>query len=127
MFISDLIFVIIIVAVLTAVFGAGFGRRRGSSLLAFFLILFALTWATGLWVVPFGVPVMGTYWLPFLTLGVLFSILLLALAQPVRPVEEEEVNPRQREAATPDREAFGVFFWILMVLLFLAIIAGYAY
>ncbi|HKL24804.1 MAG TPA: hypothetical protein VJ910_01105 [Desulfuromonadales bacterium] len=121
MFLADLIIVLLIVAMLTAIFGAGYRRHRGSSLFAFFILLLTLTWAVGIWVVPFGYPVYGVYWLPFLTAGVLFAVLLVALIPP-----SGVAVARARETA-PEPGFFGVFFWILMLILMLVIITGYLY
>jgi len=60
------------------------GPRSGFPI--FFLAIFLITLAGGLWLRPFGPMVLGIYWLPFIVVGVVGSILLF-LAAPRRPPE----------------------------------------
>ncbi|MEJ2589482.1 MAG: hypothetical protein P8165_18245, partial [Deltaproteobacteria bacterium] len=78
------------------------------------------------WMEPRGPVFYGTPWLGLLLTGIFVSLLILAVAAPVRPVkprtpaEAEEVR-EEVETAT----AFGVFFWIVVIGLFIAVLISY--
>jgi len=124
MLIVDFVVVLIIVLVLTAAFGAGYRRHRGAPLMAFFLILFTLTWAVGVWALPVGYPLLGVYWLPFLAAGIVFTLLLLVLLPP--PPRSSGATSCGSVSAS-ETELFGVYFWILIVALMLVVLSGYLY
>lgn len=126
MFWIDLLFALVIALLLGAVVAGGFRWRHPgteaawtSGLFIFFLIFFA-AWAGGVWLTPAAATVAwGSYWVPFFIVG-LFVVLLVAAI------------PGRRRAATPAEGAaaagaavFGLFFWLLLIGLILAIIAGY--
>lgn len=100
-------------------------RRRGpgpwSGLLFFFLIVLLAAWAGGAWLVPVGPPLAGIYWLGFLLVGIAVAV-ILAAATPAQT---------RREAAHEDAPeatgaiALGLFFYIAMFALLLAIILSF--
>jgi len=126
MFFIHFFFALLIGLVLTALF-ALIVQAKGAwfSLLAVFVIIFLASWAGGVWLHPFGVPLWGTYWLPFLVVGLIFSLLLGALVSSspstVEVVEPQKEEARRRKAII----ALGVFFWILVGVLIAAIIVHY--
>jgi hypothetical protein len=103
----------------------GFGFRRAAAWPGFFflfLIIFLFSWAVGVWLVPFG-PVIGeAYWLPFLVGAVFIAVIMAALAPPERRPRAAE--PERAQAAETEA-AFGIFFWLLVVLLLIAIAVYY--
>ena len=129
MFFIDLLFAFFFALLLAAVFGFAF-RSRGpwGSIWLFFLILFLATWAGGVWVTPIGAPVWGAYWIPFLFVAIIFALILSA-ATAVVPKDERTVelmNEQRLDQEEKDTTAtLGIFFRILMVVLMIAIIAGY--
>lgn len=87
------------------------------------LILFPILWIADLWIRPAGPSVADVYWLPLLAVGFMVVLILAALVPP-RPRRRVVSAPSETEVAT--YTAFGVFFWILMILLIVGIVAGYA-
>jgi hypothetical protein len=135
MFVHDLMAAFIVALFLSLILSWIFrwrwpGRERTlSSVLVLFIVLFLIIWVGGIWVVPFGPPTWGIYWLPFIAVGVLFSVILIALIPPRRPrTMREAKNQAERRAATAalTETALGVFFWIMMIVLIGAIIMKYA-
>lgn len=126
MFLLDLLFVLVFALLLTAIFGAGFCRQRESGiLLGFFIILFLAIWAGGIWIVPFGPYLWGVPWLTFLLMGLLMALLLSTFStQGQRPRTRAEAVA-QAEEASAAVVFFNVFFWILVIVLLVAIIARY--
>ncbi len=123
MFIWDILFALAIAFIVWLIFAVGF-RRPGpwSGFWAFFMILFLAAWAGGLWIMPLGPTLMGVYWLPFVFMALLFALLLAAVVP--------EPRPRNRQEARAEREAeaaLGAFFWVLMIILLFAIVAGYIF
>ena len=77
---------------------------------------------------PIGAPVWGAYWIPFLFVAIIFALILSA-ATAVVPKDERTVelmNEQRLDQEEKDTTAtLGNFFRILMVVLMIAIIAGY--
>lgn len=119
---------LIFALIFTAIVVGGF-RQRGpwASLAMFFIVLFLATWAGGIWIHPIGRPLWGTYWLPFLAVGLIVALLLAAVA----PIEGEESTVKlidQKKREKEKRRVMGVlggFFWALIIVLIAAIIARY--
>ena len=95
-----------------------------------FLLLFLLIWAGGAWIGPFGPLVWASAWLPFLLVGLILGLVILAVAEPRdrrrRPTAREAREPTDEERLAGAAMVYGAFFWILMLLLLVAIIAAYA-
>lgn len=132
----DLLVALVVGILLVGVFTAVFGRPRAwavddgpawAGILAFFAIIFLTAWAGGRWVRPFGPPLFGVIWLPYLIMG-LIALLLIAAAAPPPP------RARGRSAAPPPLEAdaatvgagLSLFFWVILAVLLVVILAGYA-
>ncbi|MFO7866233.1 MAG: hypothetical protein R6V02_05400 [Candidatus Aminicenantes bacterium] len=109
------------------IFAYGF-RRRGlwPGFLLFFLIVFLFTWAGGVWVTPFGPEYAGVQWLPFLIVALIISFLIAAAIPPAytRPRTSESKDLREARAQEVSR-FLGIFFWILVVILLVAVIVRY--
>lgn len=132
LFFIDLIFVMVFALILSSILGWGFGWRHpahgdaiGASFLFLFLVLFFAMWAIGGWLPPWGPVVYETPWLGLLLVGIFVSLILLAAVTPARrrpsPAEAVEEAREEVVAAT----AFGIFFWILMIGLLIAVAARY--
>jgi Na+/proline symporter len=126
MVIWEFLFVLLLAGIITALL-AGSGRRfgPGEGIIAFFFIVLLFSWAGGLWLAPFGPLYMGIYWLPYLFMGVIIALLLAALIPPRQPHTMKEADERATEADIVAASAFSVFFWIFLLVLILAILAGY--
>jgi hypothetical protein len=124
MFFADFLFALVIGLLLTMVFVALFDTRGPWDIWWIFLLLvFMAAWAGGVWITPFGPTLFEVAWLPFLFVGLIFALLLAAIP-PVRPrtYGEAVAEARAEEAAAT---ALGVFFWVLIVVMFITIIAAY--
>jgi type VI protein secretion system component VasK len=93
-------------------------------LLFFFLMLFLVIWAAGVWIEPVGPIAWGVPWLTFLIIGVVLALILAAAVPPrARPVEP----PRETAEASAAALALGLFFYLAMVALVIVIVAHYAW
>lgn len=95
----------------------------------FFLILLMAVWAAAFWVAPVGPAYWGISWIPLFFIALIFALLIAALGserydETVVTDTEADVTEQPRtdqEAAT----GISIMFWILIILLLLAIVAGY--
>lgn len=135
MFLTELAFAFVIALLLMIVFLPVFGWRRpahqgrwGGALLLF-VLLFLFVWFGGVYAAPVGPVLFDVYWLPFVLVGVLYLLLVLAIIPPHEAVRRDsfertpETEAERGEAAVG---AFGAFFWILAILLIVALVANYA-
>ena len=131
MFWLDLLFAVVVTILIVAILmGAfGWGERveqppMAAGLFLFFVILLAV-WAGGIWLTPMGPIFYGAYWVPFIFFGIFMLLLLIAAApgprRPRTPAEAAE----QEQVAAASATAFGVFFWMLLIALLIAIVARY--
>jgi Ca2+/Na+ antiporter len=126
-FFVDLLFALAL-ALLVTIIVAPARRYEGdwAFVLVFFLLL-VLIWAGGAWLTPIGTPMAGVYWLNFVIVALFLLFLVLALAPP--PREKRRVDPIERDAertAAGTVIAFGIFFWVLLVLALVAVALYYA-
>ena len=126
MFFADLLFALAVALFLALVFFLGVRRYGASwnSFLLFFVIVFLAAWAGGKWLTPFGPSIWGVEWMPFLLVGLVVALLLAAFT-PVRRTRFKREAMIQKKEERVFTIAFGVFFWILIVVLIMAVIAGY--
>ncbi|MFP4467176.1 MAG: hypothetical protein ACLFP1_09000 [Candidatus Goldiibacteriota bacterium] len=120
MFIYDMLFVLALALLFSALFTVVF-KRRGpwGSFMTFFLVLFFVTWAIGLRMIGFGPYLFGVInWFPFLFVGLIFALILASLS-----AEGDKKVEIGSERAKP----FNVYFWLLVVLLVISIIAAYVW
>ena len=104
-------------AVMTFIVAIAFRRHSsGPRLLGFFLVFFLFAWAGGLWVVPAGLPMYDILWLTFLAVVLLLAFLLSLL------LPSEAIHKGSQEGVRP---AYILLFWILVMILALAIVAHY--
>ena len=129
MFFIHLLFALSVALMLSAVFGVGL-RTKGpwGSVVLFFFVIFLASWAGGVWLDPFGPFLWGHQWLPFLLAGIIFAVLLAAVVPRESPESTVElVDAKERQA---ERKAaltsLGIFFWVLIAFLIVAVIARYA-
>ncbi len=91
-----------------------------------FFILFLGTWAGGLWITPFGSAWLGVYWMPFVVTGLVVALLLAATDQSSRRSYERKETDPDHVGHAALATAFGLLFWILIMALAIAIVAGYS-
>ncbi len=125
MFIWHFLVAMLIALLLTAVFGGLLGgHRRGGALIFFFVVLLFGTWAGGLWLTPIGGPLWGgASWISFIFVGLFFALILTAALPPQRKRNKPDTGASETEPAS--LVVFGIFFWILIVALGVAIVGRY--
>jgi len=85
------------------------------------------SWAGGIWLTPFGPSIWGTYWLPFLIVGLIFALFLAAIP-PSREEESTVELVNQEKEMAKRRKAFlalSIFLWVFLGLLAAVIIIRY--
>jgi hypothetical protein len=132
MFILEVIFAACISLLLSGLFVLVTRNRSGKTgSLRLFLIIFLATWAGGIWLKPFGPSLWGIHWLGFLVAG-LFVLIILVITTPNRAPKGRRETLDILEKVARNREldqitylTLGVFFWILLAFLIIAIISRY--
>lgn len=125
MFLFDLLAALVVAVLFTVIFSLLF-RNSGPWAIGwiFLLVIFLATWAGGVWIEPFGPPIFGVYWMPFLFFGLLITF-ILAAATPRRTPRTRTEAIEQARAEEEMAEVFNVFFWIMIIGLVVAIIFAY--
>lgn len=130
--IVEFIVVLFMALIVASIFFYGF-RSRGpwSAFWVFLLILFLAGWAGRLWVTPAGPAIWGFGWLPVLMFVFIVALLIAAASPREDTTTSDEIRRSRTRATRPDTEAgaaFGIFFWVLLIVLIAAIVAGlYSY
>jgi len=132
MFILEVIFAVCISLLLSGLFVLVTRNRSGKTgSLWLFLIIFLATWAGGIWLKPFGPSLWGIHWLGFLVAGLFVSIILVITTPNRAPKGRRETLDilekvaRNRELDQITYLTLGIFFWILLAFLIIAIISRY--
>ncbi|MGW8195048.1 MAG: hypothetical protein ACWGOX_12365 [Desulforhopalus sp.] len=126
---TQFIFSLVIAFSLSVIFSL-FLRMKDprSGFFFFFLMLFLVTLAGGLWIKPFGPTIYGVYWVPLMLIGVLAGLFLYQSAprrlprskkEKIRRMREEQER-RQLEELTYITIDF--FFWLIILFLTVSII-----
>jgi hypothetical protein len=112
----------VIACLLTALFAGALGRPGPwEGWWWFFLVVLLGGWVAAQWARPIGPSVWGVTWLPIFWMALLIA-LLLAAATPPRPrAADPPVSAEEATAAA----AVGVFLWILLLGLLIAVVVGY--
>ena len=90
------------------------------ALAVIFLIIFAMSWAGGVWAPSFGPQLYGVSWLSFFVVGLITALILATAA---RPMGENPAPPEGK----PQRglRGLGFFFWVLMLVLVVVGVVSY--
>jgi Ca2+/Na+ antiporter len=106
-------------------------RARRTGFVWFFLFVLMATWAGGVWIRPFGPAISDVRWLQFLAIGLLV-VLMFALFAPSRPPLGRQETLNQLEEIAHQKEltkvtyiTLGIVFWVILVILIIAIIVRY--
>jgi hypothetical protein len=128
MILTESLFALAVALFLTAVF-AVIGRQAKTPwrVIVFFLVVFLGAWTGGIWITPIGPAVLGVYWLSFFAVGLVFALVLEAVAAfSVRPPGSQADNVQKDRREERQIEAvLGVFFWILVLTFIGALVFGY--
>lgn len=121
----DVLIALVLGVLFALLFGALFNGRDGApGFLFVFLLFFLFAWAGGAWIGPLGPALFGVYWLPGLIVTLLVFLLIGALASS-RPPQTTREAKAELEAAQATQTALGVFFWVLIVGLIVAVVLSY--
>jgi len=118
--IGHLLLSLVLAATAIAILVKGLRYRPGRPVWSLFLLLFFGIWAGGLWMAPVGPTHFGITWLPFVLIGVLLSVLVVALSPQTHRSHQQELE-LEREVVV----GIGLFFWVLIGVLITAIVAAY--
>jgi MFS family permease len=128
MILTESLFSLAAALFLTAVF-AVIGRQAKTPrrVIAFFFVVFLGAWAGGIWIAPIGPSILGVYWLSFFSVGLVFALVLEAVAAfSVRPSESQRNDVQVEKKEEREIESIlGVFFWILVLTFVGALVFGY--
>ena len=115
----------LLMALIITVFFSGVLKHSGpwDAIWLVFITIFLASWAGYLWINPFGPMVMGVSIMPIFVVGLIFAFILAAVTTPKqRVVKDLEIK---EEVPADTKVAIGIFFWIVLILLVVAIITGY--
>lgn len=87
-----------------------------------FLLMFLLIWAGGMWMNPVGPPWWGSPWISFLLVGLVVGLLAAAFLTP-KPGGTSQ--PSAAMAQTDVVVSAGIYFWLLLLVLIVAIAVRY--
>lgn len=120
MFFVHLLFAFFTALIVSAIFALGF-RRTGpwASFFIFFMLIFLISWAGGVWLTPMGPPLWGAYWLSFLLVGLMGALLLAAapLGRKRESTVELVDGKREKKEEKAALMLMGTFFWVLVLAL----------
>jgi uncharacterized membrane protein YgaE (UPF0421/DUF939 family) len=127
----ELLFAVIVALLFSFLLVALFGWQRpdrpgaGPAFIYLFMILLFAVWAGGAYMQPVGPMLWGVAWVSFIVIGLLISLVILALIPPKRPRtrrERAEAAQAEAEAQAGAESLASAFFWMLLVLLLLAVV-----
>jgi hypothetical protein len=129
MFVADLFVALVVALLIGLVFFVIMGRSPWKGFFWAFLAIFLFSWAAGVWIRPFGPSIWGVTWLPFLVFGFLLALIIAATVPPRPRRPGPDVLERGEAASEPDAThvAVGVFFWVLLLGLLVALVGHYVY
>lgn len=126
MLFKHLLFAVLVSLILTGVFILGF-RKRGpwDSFLIFFVVVALGTWAGGIWFPALGPSAWGIHWLPFLMVGLIISLLLVAAMPPVPSETTVLFVEKGKEPEVKKKMVLSVYFWLMVLALVVSIVSRY--
>ena len=130
MFFVDLMFALVLAMVLSLFVPGAFGWRRPGqevlwdNMVFVFILIFLISWTGGAWLPQFGPVWSGGYWFPFL-LTALFAVMLLFAVVPPQASRTQRRAIEQTEPEITTKKSPGVFFWVLVIGLSIAIAIHY--
>lgn len=127
MFVWEFVIALLLAALVTA-FLVGPAHRHGpgplSGAVFFFMLALLVIWGLGVWIAPMGPQMWGIQWLGFLLIGLFVALFVAALVPPAIPPAPVE-KPTAEEAETVAVAAFGMFFWLLLIILIIGLAVHY--
>lgn len=115
----------LLMALIITVFFSNVLKHKGpwGAIWLVFITVFLSSWAGYLWINPFGPMVLGVSIAPIFVVGLIFAFILAAVSVPQRRTVQ---NLSIKEDVPEDTKvAIGIFFWIVLIILIIAIAIGY--
>lgn len=126
MFLFEFIIAFSIAVIFVLVLRALFGRRAPfGSVWILLLFLFLVTWAGGVWLIPFGPTLFDVAWLPYLVVGVFIAIVLATTVPPEPTYPRTVEQAREEETTATVLAGLTIFFWIAIIFTLIAILLAY--
>jgi MFS family permease len=129
---AELVTALVIAGTLSYLFAHNLKRRgKRSGFFWFFLLIFMITWAGGLWLMPFGPALLGIHWLPFAMIGLVGAIVVSLLAGRRYPRNRHETIDllerveKGRELQKVTYLSLNIFFWLVLLVLVMAVVFRY--
>ena len=129
----DIITALLIAGVLSYLFARNLKRRgKRTGFFWFFLMIFMLTWAGGVWLIPPDSPIPGSRWLPFLAVGLAGAVVVSFFAgrrYPTNRHETIDLLERTREGRKLEKATYlslNILFWTVLIVLVAAIVLRYS-
>ena len=124
-FYVDFLIALLVALFITGMIAAGMRKSvKARRYLSWFVLILLAAWAGGLWVAPIGPDFAGVYVLTVVVVALIMTLILAVGAYPYYPLFQ-----REEKSTIPDDpkkiEPVGPFFWVLLAVLILAVIAGY--
>jgi hypothetical protein len=111
---------------ISLVFSLAFNNRGPWGIFwTFFLVIFLAALAGQLWIKPIGPVYWGIAWVPLFAVGLLFAFLLAASVAVSAPKELRKEGEEVKRGEATVAAAVGAFFWLMVIILVLAIAVGY--
>ncbi|MCE3226412.1 MAG: hypothetical protein K0S32_963 [Bacteroidetes bacterium] len=114
----------LVMALAITIFFSSVLRTKGpwGAVWLIFITIFLASWAGYLWITPFGPMVLGVSVAPIFIVGVIFAFILAAVSVPAKRKKMKTEEEKEVDEATI---AIGIFFWIVLAILLVAIVSGY--
>jgi amino acid transporter len=115
----------LLMALIITVFFSGVLKHKGpwGAIWLVFITVFLSSWAGYLWINPFGPMVLGVSVAPIFVVGLIFAFILAAVSVPQRRTVQNLTI--KEDVAEDTKVAIGIFFWIVLIILIIAIAIGY--
>lgn len=125
-----ILFSLFFAVIITAIFSLAF-KNTGpwGGFWVFFILMFFVSLGAGEWAAQRGPSAWGYYWAPGLLAAIIFALILAATSPGTHTrrtdlKHKSNTNIKENTDVAVSTAIFGVFFWILIVLLALIAIAG---
>lgn len=91
----------------------------------FLLVLLLVVWASAYYIDPVGPENWEVYWIPLVFVGLIFALLIASLPPSLEEEAAESGVDQVARSEGSTSTGLSAFFWILLILLAIAVIVGY--
>lgn len=136
--ISGIFSVLLVTILISTIFFYVFNKKGPwGSFRTFFIVILLCVWIASLWVQPIGPHFYGIAWITLSIVGLLAALILAAVPQSVHKKEPKIMNIKEVDLNSESERRYQSFnrktatisgiFWILMIILLIIVILGYAF